>query len=143
MHGTNNVTSSMDIAWNKHHFFYGHCMEQTTSLRLWALHGTNNITSSMGIARTSPSFVWIHDFHQNVNKAPMQQQQQQVHPHFLDIITFADKNCTALAIVGFWTRTQKKNKQNKTKQTFNGWICLSMQCKERNQHCPLCQYKYH
>jgi len=52
MHGTNNITSSMGIAWNKqhhfksqlllspwdawnkqHHFFYGHCMEQATSLQ--------------------------------------------------------------------------------------------------------------
>jgi hypothetical protein len=154
MHGTNNITSSMGIAWNKqHHLVYGHCMEQTTSLGLWALHGTNNITSSMGIARTSPSFVWIHDFHQNINKssiicwihdfhqninkAPLQQ--QQVHPHFLDIITFAVKNFTALAIVGFWTRTQNK-KQNKTNIQ---WMDLPFYAMQWQSTLSLCQYKYH
>jgi hypothetical protein len=93
-----NFFSSMGIAWNKQY-----------PLLLWALHGTNNIHFFHGHCKNISIICWIHDFHQNVKKL---QCSRQVHPHFLDIITFAVKNCTALAIAGFWTRTKTKKKTN-------------------------------
>jgi hypothetical protein len=136
LHGTNNITSSMGIAWNKqHHFFYGH------------LHGTNNITSSMDIAwnkqhhflhghcKNISIICWIHDLHQNIKKSSNAAAGASTflgHNNFLQ-----SKIALHLPLLASGQGQKTKQKQNKTKkqnQTFNGWICLSMQG-NGNLHC--------
>jgi hypothetical protein len=140
MHGTNNITSFNGAlhGTNNITFFHGHCMEQTTSLLLWALHGTNNITSSMGIARTSPSFIcWTHDFHQNIKKSS--------NAAAAGASTFLGHNnnfcsqklhCTCHC----WLLDKDKKQKNKTNIQ---WIDLPLYAMQWESTFSLCQYEYH
>jgi hypothetical protein len=90
LHGTNNITSfngalhgTNDITSRVNYCKSLGCMEQTTSVLLWALHGTNNITSSMGIAwNKQHHFFYGHCMEQTTSLLPWALQEH-LH-HLLD-----------------------------------------------------------